>query len=171
MLLAADVYRVGPDAVPANREDFIAALTSVSGDRYGGIFRMPGFQETGNMLYEALTEGTEGPLDNLLTKQVAIKWIPVVSLTVAAIVMLSEDRHEDYEQHLRPVLEKQATDSQSRRVVTALKHRIAGQEWRPPLPCDLTYLIITLVEEHLAYFLENRAEHAEQPAEADDVAD
>jgi hypothetical protein len=79
--------------------------------------------------------------------------------------MISEGRRDEYEKHLLPALEKQATDNQSRRVVTAMKRRIAGGEWRPSLPSDFTYFIITLVEQQLAFFLENREERADQSPE------
>lgn len=167
LLLTVDVYRAGRDAVPANREDFIAALTSVSGDQYGRLFRLPGFEGTADMLYEALVDGIDAAIDDSLPPHIAIEWLPYVSLAVAAIVMISEGRGDEYEQHLRPELEKKATDDQSRRVVTAMKHRIAGEEWRPPLPCDLTYLMITVLEQSLASFLETRAEREES---AEDVA-
>ena len=165
LLLAVDVYRAGRDAVPANREDFIAALTSVSGDRYSDVFRLPGFEGTAGMMYEALVDGLAAPIEDLLPQQIAIQWLPYGSVVIAAIVMISEGRRDEYEQYLLPELEKQATDNQSRRLVTAMKHQIEGREWRPPLPCDLTYVIITQFEQSFASFLKMRAERAEESAE------
>jgi tetratricopeptide (TPR) repeat protein len=167
LLLAADVYRVGRNTVPANRNDFVAALESVSGDRYGAMFRLPQSEGAADTKYEALLDGIGASIADLLPPHIGIKWMPFVNAAVAAIVMVSEGRSDEYEEHLWPMLEKQANDQRSRRTVTAMKHRIAGEEWRPPLPCDLTYLIITLLEQQLASFLETRAERDEEPAEDD----
>jgi hypothetical protein len=161
LLLAADLYRAGRDTVPASRADFIAKLTSVSGDRYGHVFRLPGVEGTADMMYEALVDGLAAPIEDLLPPQIAIKWLPYGSIVIAAIVMISEGRRDEYEQYLLPELEKQATDNQSRRLVAAMKHRIEGREWRPPLHCDLTYVIITQLEQSLASFLKVGAEKDE----------
>ena len=131
------------------------------------MFWLPGYEGTADMLYESLVDGLEVPIDDLLPPPIAIKWTPYLSLAVAAIVMISEERRDEYEQHFLPELEKQATDDQSRRVVTAMKHRIAGQEWQPPLPFDLTYVIIALLEQDLTSFLAARSERAEESAEGD----
>jgi hypothetical protein len=165
--LAADVQRVGRDVVPANRDEFIAALIAMSGDYYEVVFRMPGYEGIADMTYEAVV-GELGPsIAELLPPHLGIKWLPAVTVAVAATVMVSEGRRDEYEEHLRPVLDKQATDDRARRVVTAIKHRVAGEDWRSPLPCDLTYLVIALLEEGLASFLETRSERAEEPAEGD----
>jgi hypothetical protein len=61
LLLAADVYRAGRGAIPVDREAFIAALISVSGDRYCDVFQMPGFEGMANSLFDDLIASIEAP--------------------------------------------------------------------------------------------------------------
>lgn len=158
LLVAADVHRAGRDVLPGNCVEFIAALTAISGSRYKAVLRMPGHEGVADTTYKVLINGLGPLIADLLPPHLTTKWLPPVTVAVAATLLVSDGRGDEYETQLRPALDQEASDEQACRVVTALKHRIAGEDWRPLLPCDLTYLVMTMYEQQLASFLETRSE-------------